>query len=487
MYPTPRATTRSDSLPPASQPSGGVTITRPSIEPRREPARPPAIDDMAPRARPGAVDGRYRPSPEAARSEAKDPGLLRRTPPTPAPRATPVVPTPDRPRSIQPPATNRYVPREPAPAARPAPRPDPVRDATPRLARPGTPVATVRPAAPTLSLRRPATPAASASRSFSGSLVARASGHYRPRYYSGSHWQHCDRAIWYGYWDPFHCHTSWRHSHGWSIGIGCSVFSWRINLWHPFWYCRRAYWDWCYYDAFWCSWSRPYCVTTSYWWYPTTTYCPTYLYVPSTVVVYETAAAPATTATAPSATPAVVARSSVVDEARGSPTAGVDEMSANLARKYVELGDFYFRADRFRDAAEAYGKARSYVPDDAGVHFVLADAVFADGDYPYAAFLVAEGLRLDPALATADADKRAFYGDAKTFDSQLLALERHLARHPDDAQAHFVHGYNLAFSRRPDAALRAFRRTLEIDPGHRAAATFAGALESASAPASVAR
>jgi tetratricopeptide (TPR) repeat protein len=158
----------------------------------------------------------------------------------------------------------------------------------------------------------------------------------------------------------------------------------------------------------------------------------------------------------------------------------------SLARKYVELGDYYFKAGRFAEAVDAYSKARSYAPDDASVHFVLADAVFATGDYHFAAFLIAEALRLDPALASAETDKRSFYGDPKVFDTQMEALDRYLDIKPYDAQAHLVRGYNLRFSDKKDAAIAAFRRVLEIAEIH-AAQVFLDALvpKAADAPAKV--
>jgi tetratricopeptide (TPR) repeat protein len=155
------------------------------------------------------------------------------------------------------------------------------------------------------------------------------------------------------------------------------------------------------------------------------------------------------------------------------PANAADEQTANdLAAKYSELGDFYFRANRFNDASAAYGKARAYAPSDAQLHFVLADAAFAGGDYPYAAFLIGEGLRLDPALATATTDKRTFYGDGKTFAEQQATLDAYVAKKPYDALAHLVRGYNLRFSGDAAGAKAAFERVLQIDPENRPAKTF---------------
>lgn len=155
----------------------------------------------------------------------------------------------------------------------------------------------------------------------------------------------------------------------------------------------------------------------------------------------------------------------------------VHDLLPDLAEKYFKLGDFYFRAGRFADAADAYARARTYAPDDAALHFVLADAAFATGDYHFAAFLISEALRLDPALVTAEVDKRGFYGDPKLFDEHMAALEKYVADKRYDVSGHIVRGYNLYFSGRPTAAVAAFRRAIELAPGHRTATAFLEVLE----------
>jgi tetratricopeptide (TPR) repeat protein len=375
-----------------------------------------------------------------------------------------------RPRDAAPSASPRYTPRDTArvpgaAGARPAPT---AREgagaptARPRATTGARTAGTVAPVAPRLGGPRSAAPRAT---SITSGVTAPASS------WHGHHGHHGHSSTWCGYWDP--CH-SWGHSYGWSScwnwGWSCGPFSWSWSLYWPYSYYRSWYWDSCYSRAHWGYWSDPYCVSSGYWWYPSTVYCPTYLAVPSTVYV-DDAPAPAA-----SGGEVVVAGSAVAGSARAIDVPAETTLSASLAAKYVELGDFYFRANRFREAAEAYGKARSYAPNDASVHFVLADAVFADGDYHYAAFLIAEGLRLDPALATAETDKRTFYADVKTFDAQMQALDAYLTKAPYDAQAHFVRGYNLRFSAEPAKATEAFRRVLEIAPEHRAAQTFLAAL-----------
>jgi len=275
----------------------------------------------------------------------------------------------------------------------------------------------------------------------------------------------------------------------WSWGFGfnwgyswCNPYS-TWSYWNgpltPYGAYQTSFWNSCYNDCYWNSWCRPSGLSWNFWWYPRSTYCPTWFYVPSSLVVIDGYGYG--DAVDPPAEPVAASGGSVVASARsGEPDAGDDEASptpTTLAKKYLELGDFYFENGRYDDAAKTYAKARTYLPDDAGIHFVLADAVFANGDYHYAAFLVAEGVRLDPTIVTATTDKRDFYGDKADLDAHMGALERHLEAKPYDAWAHLLMGYNLRFSDRPMQALASFRKVLELDAGNRAAQAFVDDLD----------
>ncbi len=156
---------------------------------------------------------------------------------------------------------------------------------------------------------------------------------------------------------------------------------------------------------------------------------------------------------------------------REAPT--VESIIAN----HVKLGDFYFREGKYDKAAESYLRALTYAPEDASIHFILADALFGMGDYHYAAFIIRKALRLDPEMAKAEADKRNFYKDPKEFDKQLETLRTYIEEKPYDSAAHLVLGYNLRFSGKPDLAKKAFTRVLEISPDDQAAKLFLAAME----------
>jgi tetratricopeptide (TPR) repeat protein len=259
-----------------------------------------------------------------------------------------------------------------------------------------------------------------------------------------------------------------------SLWMSANIGSWWWSSWcSPSWYYygSSSYWydGWCY------NWCRPRHRISTCWWWPTTCYYPTYYYgydpgydyQPSYVTVVQNLPAAGSGEVAASA-PAPVRAEMTPQE---------------LAQKYVGLGDFYFSESRFSEAADAYARARTYAPEDPSILFVLADATFATGDYHYAAYLIGEALRMDPGMARVEADKRLLYKDVKVFETQVKTLERYLVEKPYDAMARLVLGYNLKFSGRNAEAIKAFERTLEVDPESSAAKIFLTALtEPAAAP-----
>jgi tetratricopeptide (TPR) repeat protein len=418
----------------------------------------------------------------------------RRDTPRSKPRSTPR----SAPRSK--PISNRYQPRDRVATPSKSPRVSDARSAkpgvrttrnTPRIKPRTTPRTTVNAGAPVNApavvgvtpnlVPRLASPRLGAART--GARIGRlpyaeASYRWGAGYRSSS--------LWCGYWgygsSPYY--NNWGGGYGYGYGYGSwsynncgfggggfnnwgfNAFSWNVGVLSPYNAFRGSYWNSCYRNNYWSSFSIPNALPSSYWWYPTTSYCPTYLTVPSSYVVEEELEP-------------IDDGYSIVDTARSaeSSSAGARPPEAastptSLAAQYIALGDFYFKNDRFDAAAEAYAKARTHVPNDASIHFVLADAVFANGDYHYAAFLIAEAIRLDPAMVTADVDKRSFYSDEKLFETQLEALQTHCTKNPYDAWAQLVLGYNLRFSDRPTRSVAAFRRVLELDDGNPTARAF---------------
>jgi tetratricopeptide (TPR) repeat protein len=211
------------------------------------------------------------------------------------------------------------------------------------------------------------------------------------------------------------------------------------------------------------------------WWYPTTYYPVSYIYVnsrgdyspyPSTEVITEVTEKEED-GSAPARAP----------EAAVAPAVEAEELSTEtLIKRHVTLADFYFKEGRYSEASESYLRALAYAPEDATIHFVLADALIALGDYHYAAFVIQKALRLDPAMAFAEADKRTFYGDVKEFGKHMATIKNYVKEKPFDVAGQLVLGYNYKFSDQKENAIAAFRRVLEISPENQAAKLFVEAL-----------
>lgn len=130
-----------------------------------------------------------------------------------------------------------------------------------------------------------------------------------------------------------------------------------------------------------------------------------------------------------------------------------------LADRYVGLGDIYFRLGHYENAVECYKRAVSHDPNDANVHFILADALFAIGDYGFTASEIVAGLALNPALVESTANKREFYANPADFDLHIRLAEAWLAERPRDTDAWMSLGYNYYFQKEYKRAREAFTRS----------------------------
>jgi hypothetical protein len=239
--------------------------------------------------------------------------------------------------------------------------------------------------------------------------------------------------------DPWGC-DSWSRSR-WS-------WSWCGNSW-SWWWSFPCYWSW-YYPCWW-LYSRPY-YYYDYCYYPSVT---TVVYAEPSVVYVQS---PAQTYVAESGAPAAYPSEPRGEGVALPPSEPAPALAPNplsiAAQRYLELGDRAFREGRYSDAVQHYAKAVELAPDQGALYLVLADALFAAGDYHYGAYAIRRALELDPALIESQIDKHGFYTDPKLFDSQLDELERYLARNPSDRDARLVLALNYLFGGRASDAVR---------------------------------
>lgn len=220
----------------------------------------------------------------------------------------------------------------------------------------------------------------------------------------GWYWNSC----WYGGW-------WWSWSFGWPYG-SC-WWGWPGSSWR--WGYGSSYWGWCY----------------SPWLYTTVVY---ETYDPTVIVVQQPAPEPLPVG-GPVAAPA------------GAPAKAPPEVRADLeaaAHESLLAGDAAFREGRYSDAVRHYARAVECTPDRGSLWLILSDALFATGDYHYAAYALRRALELDPTLLETLVDKHGWYSDPTEFDRHIAWAEAYLRDHVLDEDARLILAANYLFAKR---------------------------------------
>lgn len=148
----------------------------------------------------------------------------------------------------------------------------------------------------------------------------------------------------------------------------------------------------------------------------------------------------------------------------------VDELE--LVDLYLELGETQFREGNYAIAAEYFELAVKTAPGLAGPRFALADARIATGDHAIAAFMIGEGVEIDPDWLRLDHDLRDFYGDDTDFYEHRDAVEAAWAETTDSLALCIVSGYISFFTSEYEAAEAAFVAARRLDAANTTAAAF---------------
>jgi len=271
------------------------------------------------------------------------------------------------------------------------------------------------------------------------------------------------------------------NSYGYGYGYGYQS-GWYNNCYWGGWgwggYCN---WIWGWGGYCWGSWWNSYWYNGGYW---RSGYCPSFywygpFYPASSSIVYQTVTTDTTAdvvyiyeepqeevyVDAPLAEGEVVVAE---DWAGGAPLPSVGGNLNRAADHYLTLGDQAFQESRFGDAVHFYAKAVEYSPKDGILYLILADALFATGDYHYAAYALRRAFELDSELAQSVVDKHNFYADPTEFDRQLAVLELYIQDHFLDDDARLVLATNYLFGGRPAEAVdlleNAFSREITTEP-----------------------
>jgi len=107
-----------------------------------------------------------------------------------------------------------------------------------------------------------------------------------------------------------------------------------------------------------------------------------------------------------------------------------DNSSSELAEAYRQQLDFYtnrgeklMRQRQYYQAANAYGTAILYGPQNAGLYLAKAQALLGAGEYMSSAYFLNQALELSPELAGTETKLELIFPDRKKFEEQMKELD----------------------------------------------------------------
>lgn len=244
---------------------------------------------------------------------------------------------------------------------------------------------------------------------------------------SGHHDDH------HGHHNGHHNDWHWWPNWGWHSNWGLSYSTWHgWHGWHSWWGFPLYY---PHYGSWWVSDYNPAPVIS------TTIYTTEIIEIPVVQEVF------------------VPAENQVLAGAVVNSSSEVRSALQRAAVEYLSLGDRAFAEARYGDAVRHYARAVECSPQDAVLQLVLSDALFATGDYHYAAHCLRRALELEPDLLEVEFDKRSFYGEVTDYDRHILLLERYLSDHILDDDARLLLGANYLFGSNPEGTVALFGDT----------------------------
>jgi tetratricopeptide (TPR) repeat protein len=159
--------------------------------------------------------------------------------------------------------------------------------------------------------------------------------------------------------------------------------------------------------------------------------------------------------------------------------------SAADADALLVTGWQQFKAGSYPESLESFRQAVLARPDDPQAKVAFAQALFAIGNYPDAAFLIRRAFELLPDWPVTGEDPRARYADPAEHAEQMVALRSFLEHVPADPAATLVLAVQNYFTGDFAAAKEEFSLLAALDPEDLVAKRFLERLGPPSAPPSV--
>jgi tetratricopeptide (TPR) repeat protein len=144
------------------------------------------------------------------------------------------------------------------------------------------------------------------------------------------------------------------------------------------------------------------------------------------------------------------------------------ERCMDRARRAFQKGDY-------AEAQKECERAIRLLPGDPNLHEFGALCQFAQGKYKDAAATLYEVLTAKPVWVWDTLS--SFYTSARTYTTQLRALERYVRENPKDAAGHFVLAYHYLALEERDATIGQLREVVKLQPRDQVSPALLEALE----------
>ena len=155
-----------------------------------------------------------------------------------------------------------------------------------------------------------------------------------------------------------------------------------------------------------------------------------------------------------------------VDSGRENKEAEQVANSSAESNAFVRQGEDALKARDYRSAVRAWRHAVVDDPKNGTAIMMLAQALFAAGDYDEAAAAVQQAMTLLPEekWGSAVSKFRGLLTNSQDYSDQLTELAKAAEEYPNDPALRFELGFQYAYSGHPDLALRQLDKLLELVP-----------------------
>src|SRR5262245_50617134 len=140
--------------------------------------------------------------------------------------------------------------------------------------------------------------------------------------------------------------------------------------------------------------------------------------------------------------------------------------SSRESNEFVRQGEDALKARDYRSAVRAWRHAVVDDPKNGATIMMLAEALFAVGDYDEAAAAVQQAMMLLPEEKWGGvvSQFRGLYTNIQDYFDQLTELAKAVEQYPNDPALRLELGFQYAYSGHPDLALRQLDKLLELVP-----------------------